>query len=112
MSDTVWIWSHLFKARSSECVAPHLHRYSLEQLEAMPFHEQIENFMRRWTIHESEPVPYERMEFIRTHAIEFEAVVRDPPPNWMGTVKFYFVRARLPDRQAAEFMLRWDVWEP
>lgn len=112
MTDTVWIWSHLFKARSDVCALPHMHTYSVAQLEAMSFHEQIENFMRRWAIREDSPVPYERLEFIRTHAIEFEAVVRDPPPNWLGSVKFYHVRARLYYREAAEFMLRWDLWEP
>lgn len=121
MSETFWFRSHWFKLRRSDQVNPDIQWYDATLVKALSWDQQIDAFIARWERNEDEPVPLDRMEYIRRHALQYKAEVAGLKQTWDSVggnypiqvdMAIYVVSVELDANRAVEFKMReFDVWE-
>ena len=107
-----WVYSHIIKIRDKSI--PELYHYTLDELNEMTNHEQIEMFIKRNKKMDPDNTEFseERMRYIIEHSIAYDRTeVGYQIPNTVRLLKVQYTKVLMPAARAVEFKMRFFTFD-
>lgn len=107
-----WVYSHIIKIRDKSI--PEIHYYTLDELNSMTNHEQIEMFIARNKEMDPDNIEFseERMRYILEHSIAYDRTeIGYQIPNTDKLFKVQCTKVLMSAARAVEFKMRFFTFE-